>query len=913
MIDRMDHAFPPQKAVQDFRIEKHHVYAKPFIPEEWKKINKEPGTIHEAPSRHFIDYLRYISTFAGYSFLPHRAPATALKPEMLTSSDELRADNYLGYFATVWRTEIAAQEAKNEDFSLYKTFVRQVWPGGRNRTRHILFSISVPGLREETPHVELGDTIELRQLFVDQFGNFLHQNGTFSRSWTGSILHACVYGIHRAEETVYLRVDGMQELVHPNVVYPTALPIVVNAVFPLRKRTINSCRDALVFIHNALGAARENKERPNGHTGHVNRQHQLAIRMESSVATENRPVGEATERNGSSMKLEKNDWIRRMLFPTESDGKILTTLRTIPQRPLFDPAINYEQAHAVNSVCINDYGCVPYLISGPPGTGKTKTIVEIAMQLLNGHITDHILICAPSESAADTLALRLGKYLNPTQLLRLNGPWRADNEVPQALMQHTYLEDDMFTLPPFRQFMAYNIVVTSCKDAAILVDARLTNNDLWHFEKNMLEAFHAESPPTSPNLHWGALLLDEAAQSTELDILSALTTACPPVTYPATMSLPAFVLAGDEKQLGPKTASQDPHFSQSLFARLFDLPIYKSHPLSRSNRKPSSGPPVLKESMLPLPYPAFTNLIRNYRSHPAILSVPSSLFYADTLIPEAATPNTPLQNSTLWPHPGWPVLFIPHTHEEDIERDGGGWFNQREAHLACATAAHLIRHDAVRPSDIAIISPFAAQVRRIRSVMRSSEFGFWDVDIGPLEAFQGLEKRVVIIATTRTRGGRFVKEDMERGLGLIGQPRKMNVAITRAREALVVLGRGEALVEDESWRAFLAFCWRNGLVRGDKGGTGKEMEGYEDEKIGVLEKALVTKEVRMADGSEKRVLGGGAARLEDGYDNEYEAWVESLREALDEESDEDGYDDEDEVEDDGEDDGEDGESEQEHD
>ena len=72
-------------------------------------------------------------------------------------------------------------------------------------------------------------------------------------------------------------------------------------------------------------------------------------------------------------------------------------------------------------------GVLPYLISGPPGTGKTKTLVETAMQLLNTTIY-HVLICAPSEAAADTLTLLLKQYLNAKQMLRLNRPGRADNE-----------------------------------------------------------------------------------------------------------------------------------------------------------------------------------------------------------------------------------------------------------------------------------------------------------------------------------------------------------------------------------------------------------------------------------------------------------------------------------------------------
>lgn len=88
------------------------------------------------------------------------------------------------------------------------------------------------------------------------------------------------------------------------------------------------------------------------------------------------------------------------------------------------------------------------------------------------------------------------------------------------------------------------------------------------------------------------------------------------------------------------------------------------------------------------------------------------------------------------------------------------------------------------------------------------------MNIGPLEAFQGLEARFLIICTTRTRSNeKFIQRDQEMGLGIIGEKRRFNVALTRAKEGLVVIGNPEVLLrqgKDESWRAFLGFCARNG-------------------------------------------------------------------------------------------------------
>lgn len=204
-------------------------------------------------------------------------------------------------------------------------------------------------------------------------------------------------------------------------------------------------------------------------------------------------------------------------------------------------------------------------------------------------------------------------------------------------------------------------------------------------------------------------------------------------------------------------------------------------------------------SMLPILYPPFTNLIRDYRSHPSILSIPSSLSYNDALIPEAPTPCIPLQSSPVWRGRKWPVLYIPHTNPDELERDNGGWYNISEARLACSIAETLVFDSGVKQDDICIMSPFAAQVKLLRRIIRTEPargIGLWDVNIGPVEAFQGLQKRVVIVCTTRTRI-RFLDQDLERGMGIVRQKRKMNVALTRAKEGFIVIGSPGVMGADE--------------------------------------------------------------------------------------------------------------------
>ena len=490
---------------------------------------------------------------------------------------------------------------------------------------------------------------------------------------------------------------------------------------------------------------------------------------------------------------------------------------------------------------------------------------ETVRQLVNDpEFNGAILLCAPSDSAADILALRLKAQFSPTEMLRLNDYSRTFAEVPQELMAYCYVDREIFNLPPFPTLMAYKIVVTTCRAADTLVQARLTNADLASLERiieSMIHPYLGKGNYTkrSPILHWAALLVDEAAQATEPEILIPLSVLAP-LTFSDSSCRPIFALAGDHHQLSPRTHDRSSTLHVSLFERLSSLPVYGRHPLSRRNLKKTTSFRLMVR-------PAFANLTRNYRSHPAILAVPSTLFYNDTLIPEA-TDISSLHSWPMWGGRGWPVLFSCNggvdTCEDVQAAGGGGWYNMREANKAIAYAAALISSGLITTeSDICIMAPFDTQVRMLRTIARARNL--WGVNIGPVEAFQGLESRVVIFCTTRTRT-RFVSADSARAIGVIGEPKKFNVAITRAREGLIVLGNPHVLAQDPCWRAFLAFCWRNGLwtldksdspagaidfVEGAEGNVNGWVLAPEDAAPCGLEKALLHRD-RDSDGNASR-------------------------------------------------------------
>ncbi|KAG5728253.1 hypothetical protein E4T56_gene19065 [Termitomyces sp. T112] len=109
------------------------------------------------------------------------------------------------------------------------------------------------------------------------------------------------------------------------------------------------------------------------------------------------------------------------------------------------------------------------------------------------------------------------------------------------------------------------------------------------------------------------------------------------------------------------------------------------------------------------------------------------------------------------------------------------------------------------------MAPWREQVWRLRERLRNEKLGA--VDVGTVEDYQGRESRVVIISCVRSTA-RFLEEDKVKGLGPVFERKRMNVAITRAKELLVVIGNGSVLKRDPYWKGLLEFSIRNKLYVG---------------------------------------------------------------------------------------------------
>jgi len=835
-------AKPKEDSISDSTRHFFDVYARPFVPEALAVINTLNGDEINTPAMIQLDFGAYVRSYVGLDFLPLTPQLVNLPVDTsFVPTDEVVYKHYERYFRYHLEAEIQSQQQENESYSLYGHDLDMLScdPG-----QLALLSFLVPGLRENSPYIEEDDIIQLRQLRCDHGGRVLGMEhwlahskqlggvspGSFALAnnwrgnpapgWTGIVYNARVVRVDRRKEQLFVKVSGFPAQNTKSISQPADLSnghLKFNVQFPVPLLRYLPMQQVLPIIQGALREASGSGNQSQDTGGASNKKYTTF------------------PKSSSPSSLKDHHWLQSILFPSEANSEMQQNLNAGSfTRPFFDNQLNWEQKKAIESICSQNYGTLPFLISGPPGTGKTKTLIETALQLINNiDNVSHILFCAPSDPAADTLIQRLKPHLEPVDLLRLNRPSRTFAEVSDAVLPFCYISQNKFSIPQFKKLMSYKIVVTTCSDAYLLMYSRMTNSDLYAAEYGLRSSIHPfRRQPSLVELHWNALIIDEAAQAIEPEALIPLLVVAPPLESIKLAFKPLFVMAGDEHQLGPRTSLHSSLLKTSLFARLFARSVYADHPLSRG--RTGKVPPPLNRSMLPILRPAFANLIRNYRSHPAILAVPSALFYADTLEPEG-TGTDVLASWSEWRGKRWPVLFHNNDSEDDLQQDGSGWYNVGEAQIARWYAANLVRSRLVGEKDVCIMSPFKAQVQYLRKIVREQQL--WEVDVGPTEAFQGLERGVVILCTTRSKE-RFVKNDMALNWGIIGMPNQMNVALTRAKFGLVVIGNRQTLLKDPYWEKFLGFCDRNGLVT--------------DRQLTRLEKVLLAR-----DGSEgSRVLRG---------------------------------------------------------
>jgi len=192
-------------------------------------------------------------------------------------------------------------------------------------------------------------------------------------------------------------------------------------------------------------------------------------------------------------------------------------------------------------------------------------------------------------------------------------------------------------------------------------------------------------------------------------------------------------------------------------------------------------------------------LLDTYRAHPSILKLYNKPVYADVL--KCCSPMTS-RDMEKWPecpcdsanHPH-PVIFHHCDGEESRGEQSPSWENLTESKTVKMYLMKLLEYG-VKPTDIGIISPYHKQCQRLRFMCLGEGV---DVEVGTTELFQGREKRVIIISTVRSRQQDQVQNDLKFSLGFLGNYKRTNVALSRARSMLIVVGNMSLLSNDATW------------------------------------------------------------------------------------------------------------------
>ncbi|XP_050220618.1 probable RNA helicase SDE3 [Mercurialis annua] len=445
-----------------------------------------------------------------------------------------------------------------------------------------------------------------------------------------------------------------------------------------------------------------------------------------------------------------------LLFPSQS--RLIETAKFTP----FSRGLNAEQTHSVEMILACE-GVPPYVIYGPPGTGKTMTLVEAVLQVYATRKHSRILVCAASNSAADHILQKLISFENivevkGNEIFRLNASSRSYEDVDPDHIRFCYSEELIFRCPPIEALMRFRIIICTYVSSSLLFAEGLKRG------------------------HFSHIVLDEAGQASEPESMVPISSFCQRETV--------VVLAGDPKQLGPVVFSKDADgfgLGKSYLQRLFEFESYRNE----------------DECFV-------TKLVQNYRCHPAILHLPSKLFYNGELLAckEYASASV-TNNLDILRNKEFPVVFVGIQGCDEREGNNPSWFNRIEASKVVEIIQKLSSD--VNETDIGVITPYRQQVLKIKKALETWEMS--EVKIGSVEQFQGQEKEVIIISTVRSTV-KHNEFDRTYSLGFLSNPKRFNVAITRAKSLLIIVGNPHIVCKDPYWEEILWYCVDNNSYKG---------------------------------------------------------------------------------------------------
>ncbi|XP_061709089.1 probable RNA helicase armi [Cydia pomonella] len=444
----------------------------------------------------------------------------------------------------------------------------------------------------------------------------------------------------------------------------------------------------------------------------------------------------------------------------------------------FNKLLNPGQKAAVTNILLGECRPMPYCIYGPPGTGKTITVIETILQIISVIPDSRILVATPSNSAANLITERLIQYRDrfSGSMIRLIANYLLDSEnLPDVIK-------------PFCATLDIAREETSKPNYQVRKDGVNLNCQTSFIGRHRVTigtcfCIGTLAQMGLPRGHFTHVVVDEAGQATEPEIMI-------PLTF-TDKDNGQIILAGDPQQLGPVILSKycmEFNMNESYLSR-----ILETFPYQRDFEAYEDG--FNKKLVTKLKY--------NYRSLEEVLKLPSQMFYDASLVPKMSreeawisdTINTVSEvfDSSERTEGGVFVYGIKGVNAR--AEDSPSWFNREEAAMVALMTCKLYKRN-ITPDDIGIITPYIAQTKYFRVLFES--MGLPQPKIGTVEEFQGQERKIILISTVRSTEA-YLVDDRKHALGFVQNPKRLNVALTRAQIAVILFCNPHLLCKDPLW------------------------------------------------------------------------------------------------------------------
>ncbi|MBQ7280389.1 MAG: AAA family ATPase [Bacteroidales bacterium] len=445
------------------------------------------------------------------------------------------------------------------------------------------------------------------------------------------------------------------------------------------------------------------------------------------------------------------------------------------EQPLRFPWLNEVQNSAVQRVVEAREVAV---VHGPPGTGKTTTLTEAIIETLRRE--EQVMVAAPSNAAVDWISEQLMRRGVP--VLRIGNPMRMSDEVMQCSYERRFADHpDYIELWSIQRLLR---APEQIKGSGRERQARLRklrerqteleykiNRDLFDQSRVISCTLIGSAYRLLDHHHFTTLFIDEAAQALE------------PACWAAILKAERVVLGGDHQQLPPTVKSPEAlrgGLGRTLMSRLV-------------NEKPS----------------CVTLLTMQYRMNSSIMQFPSQWFYDGRLVaaPEVADNLvSPMDTALTWIDTA-DLDFSERQASRSATRS-----NVEEARLLVQSLRDYVKmigmeHIIDDGIDFGIISPYRGQVRLLRRMIRSQRMLNpirKAISVYTIDGFQGQERDVIIIS--------MVRDNDDHQIGFLRDLRRMNVAITRARMKLIIIGNTVTLAQHPFYRVLIAHIEQEGQI-----------------------------------------------------------------------------------------------------